>query len=166
LEISTYIYLIADAKSLDETMGTTMPCSTDRSFLPLAEAQHRAVWKDVPSNGCPAGYIASLEARADREQARYLRERRARPVKRINDAIAFPASFCRSIYFRSLPGSCVVTAEEAVEEVCRALRRERRRVRSRHWSARPERLAELSEALIFARFFRRFAKRVWLSEAA
>jgi hypothetical protein len=147
-------------------MGTTMARRTDRNFLPLAEAQNRAAWKELPTHGCPASYIASLELKADRQQARYLRQRRARLVERINDAIAFPASFWRSVYFRSLPGSCVITADEAVEEIRRALHRERRRVRSRHWSARPERLAELSEALTFARYFRRFAKRVWLSDAA
>jgi hypothetical protein len=143
-----------------------MPRHIERDFLPLAHAQNRAVWRELPGNGCPAGYIASLEAKADRQQDRHLRERRARLVERINEAIAFPASFCRSAYFRSLPGSCVVTADEAVEEVRRALRRERHRIRSRHWSAHPERVAELREALTFARYFRRFAKRVWLSEAA
>ena len=106
-------------------MGTTMPRRTDRNFLPLAEGQNHAAWKDLSSYGCPSGYIASLEAKADRQQARYLRQRRARLVERINDAIAFPASFCRSVYFRSLPGSCVITADEAVEEIRRALRRER-----------------------------------------
>jgi hypothetical protein len=147
-------------------MGTAMPRCTDRNFLLLAEAQNRAIWKDVRSDGYPVGYIASLERNADRQQDRYLRQRRARLVERINEAIALPASFFRSVYFRSLPGSCVVAADEAVEEIRRALRREQSRLRSRHWSARPERLAELAEALTYARYFRRYGKRVWLSEAA
>ncbi|MDW6020284.1 hypothetical protein SAZ10_00745 [Mesorhizobium sp. BAC0120] len=143
-----------------------MPRCTDRNFLLLAQAQNRALWRDIRRYDYPAGYIASLESNADRQQARYLHLRRARLVERINEAIALPASFFRSVYFRSLSGQCVVAADEAVEEIRRALRRERGRVRSRHWSARPERLAELAEAMTYARYFRRYAKRVWLSEAA
>ena len=37
---------------------------------------------------------------------------------------------------------------------------ERRRLN--HWSRKPERIAALCEALVFARYFRRFGERLWM----
>ena len=39
---------------------------------------------------------------------------------------------------------------------------ERRRLN--HWSRKPERVAALAEALVFARYFRRFGQRLWMRE--
>ena len=61
-------------------------------------------------------------------------------------------------------GGIVVSAEEAVDEVRRVLALERRRLN--HWSRKPERIAALTEALVFSRYFRRFARRLWMREAA
>ena len=58
----------------------------------------------------------------------------------------------------------MASAEDAVDELRRVLALERRRLN--HWSRKPERIAALAEALVFARYFRRFASRVWMREAA
>ncbi len=91
--------------------------------------------------------------------------RRQRLAERIRDAIDFPAGFHRSVYFRHLPGGLATSAEEACTELCRCLRAERARCRKRHWSAKPERIEQLREALTFARFIRRF-ERQRMAEAA
>jgi hypothetical protein len=138
-----------------------MPRHVERDFLALAISQNRRAWSietDVPQS--------AFERAADRTQAMWLKQRRARLVSRIDDAINLPAGFCRSTYFGVLSGGLALSAEEAVDELRRLIRQEIERCRRRHWSAAPQRIPALQEALIFARYFRRFGARVWMRQAA
>ena len=140
-----------------------MPNLIARDYRALAERQNKAAWarqKDVP----PTAIDGRLEDSAHRAQARYLLARRDRLVSRINEIIDCPDLFWRHAYFRHCSGSIVVSAEEAIDELRRTLVLERRRLN--HWSRKPERIAELTEALVFARYFRGFGRRVWLRAAA
>jgi hypothetical protein len=140
-----------------------VPNRIARDYSALAEHQNRAAWakqRDVP----PTAIDGRLEDSAHRAQARYLLQRRDRLVTRIDDIIDCPDLFWRHAYFRHCAGGIVVSPEEAADEVRRTLALERRRLS--HWSRKPERIAELTEALVFARYFRRFGSRVWLRAAA
>lgn len=140
-----------------------MPALSVRDYLALAERQNRLAWSKHEAP--PATAIDSkLEESAHRAQARYLQQRRDRLACRINEIVDYPDLFWRHAYFRHCLGGIVVSAEEAVDEVRRMLALERRRLN--HWSRKPERVAELLEALVFARYFRRFARQVWMREAA
>jgi hypothetical protein len=112
----------------------------------------------------PTAIDGKLEDSAHRAQACYLLARRDRLVTRINDIIDCPDLFWRHAYFRHCLGGIVVSPEEAADEVRRMLFLERRRLT--HWSRKPERIAELMEALVFARYFRRFGQRAWMRAAA
>src|SRR5215211_6642311 len=140
-----------------------MPTLVARDYRALAERQNKAAWarqNDLP----PTAIDDKLEDSAHNAQARYLLARRDRLVTRVNDVIDCPDLFLRHAYFRHCAGSIVVSAEEAIEELRRTLVLEKRRLN--HWSRKPERIAELMEALVFARYFRRFGQRVWLRAAA
>lgn len=140
-----------------------MPVLIARDYRALAERQNRAVWatqRDI----APTAIDGRLEDSAHRAQARYLLERRDRLVGHINETVDCPELFWRHVYFSHCLGGIVVSAEEAVDEVRRMLALERRRLG--HWSRKPERVASLSEALVFARYFRRFGQRAWMRAAA
>jgi hypothetical protein len=140
-----------------------VPTLTARDYRALAERQNKAAWarqEDV----APTAIDDKLEDSAHRAQARYLLARRDRLVTSIDDVIDCPDLFWRHSYFRHCLGGIVVSAEEAADEVRRTLALERRRLS--HWSRKPERIAELVEALVFARYFRRFGQRVWMRAAA
>ena len=104
-----------------------------------------------------------LEDSAHRAQARYLLRGATASSCRINEVVDCPDLFWRHDYFRHCLGGIVVSAEEAVDEVRRMLALERRRLN--HWSRKPERIAALTEALVFSRYFRRFARRLWMRAA-
>jgi hypothetical protein len=141
-----------------------MPRQTDRDFLPLAMTQNRKAWGAATAAAdSPA---TAFEAAADRAQAAWLAERRERLIERIDDAIDLPATFARSPYFGFLDGCLAVSADEAVDELRRLIRREIERCRRRHWSAAPQKIPALMEALTFARYFRRFGARIWMRRAA
>jgi hypothetical protein len=134
-----------------------------RDYRALAERQNRQAWARHVEPPATAIDIR-LEGSADRAQARYLQVRRDRLVSRVNEIVACPDLFWRHQYFGYCSGHVVASAEEAVDELRRVLALERRRLN--HWSRKPERIAALIEALVFARYFRRFASRVWMREAA
>ena len=141
-----------------------MPQHVARDFLPLAVSQNRKAWGATPSDS--ALPIIAFEQAAHAAQAAWLAERRARLVERIGDAIDLPACFHHSAYFRPLNGGLALSADDAADELRRLIRREIDRCRRRHWSAAPQRIAALQEALTFARYFRRFGARVWMRKAA
>jgi len=134
-----------------------------RDYRALAERQNRQAWAkhDQPS---ATAIDRRLEDSADRAQARYLQARRDRLACRINDTSDCPDLFWRHDYFGHCAGGLVASAEDAVDELRRVLALERRRLN--HWSRKPERIAVIAEALVFARYFRRFSSRVWMREAA
>ena len=140
-----------------------MPALITRDYRALAERQNRQAWSK--HDGPPATAIDNnLEESAHRAQARHLQRRRDRLACRINEVVDCPDLFWRHDYFGHCLGGIVVSAEEAVDEVRRVLALERRRLN--HWSRKPERIAALTEALVFSRYFRRFARRLWMREAA
>ena len=134
-----------------------------RKFLALAQAQNRAIWRDYPA-GEPDAFVAALEAKADRSQARYLEARRGRLEAAIAECSQFPAQFWQHRYFRLCSAGTVASTTEAVTELKRLLLMELNR--KSHWSAKPERVVNLREALVFARFFKRFSRRVWARSIA
>ena len=140
-----------------------MPALIARDYRALAERQNRQAWSK--HDGPPATAIDNnLEESAHRAQARHLQRRRDRLACRINEVVDCPDLFWRHAYFSHCLGGIVVSAEEAVDEVRRVLALERRRLN--HWSRKPERIAALTEALVFSRYFRRFARRLCMREAA
>ena len=140
-----------------------MPARIARDYRALAERHNRQAWSK--HDGPPATAIDNkLEESAHRAQARALQLRRDRLACRIIDVVDCPDLFWRHAYFRHCSGSTVVSAEEAVDEVARTLALEWRRLG--HWSRTPERVAALAEALVFARYFRRFGQRLWMRAAA
>jgi hypothetical protein len=141
-----------------------MPRPTDRDFLALAITQNRKAWGTAEA--AQESPVTAFEAAADRAQAAWLATRRARLVGRIGDAIDFPQTFNRSPYFAFLGGGLALSADEAVDEFRRLIRREVERCRRRHWSAAPQRVPAMKEALTFARYFRRFGTRLWMRRAA
>lgn len=145
-----------------------MPKFATRDFLPLARTQNRKVWGDLPAMPSPTmtRCVASMEEASDHAQARYLQARRDRLVRAIVETEEYPDLFWRHRYFAGLRAGVVLSTTEAVDELKRELRRELSRCKARHYTARPERVSQLREAMVFARFWRRFAKRIWLREAA
>lgn len=134
-----------------------------RDFLPRAQAMNRAIWRDFPSGPLDA-YTAALEVSADRQLVRHLEARRGRLEAAIAECSRYPAQYWSHKYFRLLSGSCVASTAEAVTELKRNLRMELNR--KSHWSFKPERVVNLREAMVFARFFRRFSRTVWARRAA
>lgn len=134
-----------------------------RDWMQLAQSQNRAVWKSYP-DGKPDAFIAALEASADRSQARYLEARRGRLEAAIAECSQFPAQFWQHKYFRLCSAGTVASTTEAVIELRRLLRMELNR--KSHWSFKPERVVNLREAMVFARFFRRFSRQVWARSIA
>lgn len=143
-----------------------MPRFNNRSFRALAETQNRKAWGEEQPRQYSALEVACIpkfEDAAHRSQAAYLAERRDRLVRHINDTIRAPRLFWDHTYFRHLPGA-VLETNEAVQKLGSALYREQSRSRARHWSANPGRIPELREAMVFARYFRRFGQRVWMRQ--
>lgn len=138
---------------------------TNRDFLPLARANNRAKWTDQREyrDGYMQRFVAEQEAKSDRAEAEYLAARRARLVERINKVVAAPSLYWNDSYFRHLRCVSFVDTADAVREVQRALTYWRNRPT---YGRRPEIVQELREALVFARWFRRFAARVWQRRAA
>lgn len=138
-----------------------------RNFRPLAEAMNRAAWARqnvAPAPAVSTALLDKIEDSAHRQQARYLAERRARIVAAIAECSEHPALFWNHRYFSRLRGSVVASTDDAVVEVASDLAFERRRLN--HWSRKPERVASLGEALVFARYFRRYSRAVWARRAA
>lgn len=141
-----------------------MPRQSNRDFLALAISQNRRAWGSVTAT--PDIAVPAFETAADQAQAAWLSTRRARLVERIGDAIDFPAGFSRSPYFAFLAGGLALSDDEAIDELRRLIRQEIERCRRRHWSAAPHKIPALKEALVFARYFRRFGTQVWMRKAA
>lgn len=141
-----------------------MPRFNNRSFRALAETQNRKAWgeeKPRQYSALEVACIPKFEDAAHRSQAAYLAERRDRLVRHINDTVRAPRLFWDHTYFRHLPGA-VLETDEAVQKLRSAIYRERSR--AGHWSANPSRVPELREAMVFARYFRRFSQRVWMRQ--
>lgn len=134
-----------------------------RDFMPLAQAQNWAIWKSYPA-GEPDAFVAALEAKADRSQARYLEARRGRLEAAIAECSQFPAQYWNHRYFRLCSAGTVASTTEAVIELKRLLRMELNR--KSHWSFKPERVVNIREAAVFARYFRRFSRQVWAERRA
>lgn len=132
-----------------------------RDLMPRAQAMNRAVWKDYP-HGCPAKFAAALDASADRSQCRYLEARRGRLEAAIAECSQFQAQFIRHRYFKNLPCGFVMSSEEAPTEVRREITYQKLLpTRSKDGG----RIQELKEALVFARYFRRFSRAIWAHKA-
>jgi hypothetical protein len=144
-------------------METDMPRQIARNFRALAESQNYRVWDDLPAprTSLERACVPQFEEASHRSQVAFLAARRDRLVDRINDAIDWPGGFTRSPYFRGL-GSPVFSADDAVDQINRAICRQR--VRAKHWSATPGLVPQLVEALVYARYFRRFGQRVWMRQ--
>lgn len=142
-----------------------MPQHIERDYTALAVAQNLASWGELPkaTTNLEAMCIPEFEASAHRSQARYLLERRNRLVERINQTIQSPRLFWDHSYFRHLAGS-VLETDEAVTKLRKAISHEVAKCRNAHWSAKPSRVLELREAMVFARFFRRYGQRAWLRQ--
>lgn len=133
-----------------------------RNFRPLAEAQNRRQWsKQAPV--APTAIHARLEEAAHRSQIRYLEARRGRLEAAIAECSQYPAQFWNHRYFVLCTASTVASTSEAVTELKRLLTNEMRR--RGHWTAYPERIPNLREALVFARWFRRHSRAVWARKA-
>ena len=131
-----------------------------RNYLPLAQAQNRAIWHDFPSGPLDA-YTAALEVSADRNQCRYLEERRERLQKAIRECSEHSADFWNHRLFRGLRRSFCST-DEAVAGCLYEIGYEwRMPARSRD----RRRIQDLKEALVVARYFRRFARVIWARRA-
>lgn len=138
-----------------------------RDFRKAAEAQNRAAWGNLVSSA--AGYVREFEAQceeaADRSQEVWLRRRDARLRERIRDTIEWSGGFCRSVYFRNLLVA-VFSADDAVRELTKLLRKEQRRIRRKHWSCANHagEIEAIKEALAYSRWFRRHEQRVWAKQ--
>lgn len=140
-----------------------------RNFRPLAEAMNKAQWAkqaDVVSGPVSAALLERLEDSAHLSQIRYLEARRERLETAIRECAEFPSLFWGHKYFRLCSASTIASTDEAVTELRRLLGLEIRR--RGHWSHKPEVVVNLREALVFARFYRRFSRAIWArkSEAA
>lgn len=133
-----------------------------RDFRKAAEAQNRAAWGN-PTYSTPAE--RAFEPSAHDRQEAYLRARDTRLRERIRDTIDWPGGFCRSIYFRNLLVS-VFSADDAVRELTKLLRKEQGRIRRGHWSVKNHtgEVAVIKEALAYARWFRLFGQRAWAKQ--
>ena len=143
-----------------------MPCQETRDYSAKAIADNVRYWEPQPELADSPGAVADLESAANAAQAHYLQERRDRLVHEITECSEYPNVFWTHGYFRECRGACVLSTDEAVAELKSELRRERLRCARRHWSAKPGRLPGLKEALVFARYFRWFGRKVWMREAA
>lgn len=141
-----------------------------RSYRALAISMNRKAWGDLPlpdslmAHRIVGNAASDLEESAHRQQASWLHARRDRLVKEINRVTHMPNLFWRHRYFRDCRGGLVLSTDEAVAELRAEIARERRR--KGHWSHKPERIQTMREAMVFARYFRRFGQRVWMREAA
>lgn len=136
-----------------------------RDFTQLAQSQNRAIWaKAQPPAGVSAAYIDKLTVAADRQQARFLAERRERLEKAIRECSEEPALFWNARYFQLCSAGTVASTTEAVTELKRLMRLELNR--KGHWSFKPERIVILREALVFARYFRANSRKVWAERRA
>ncbi len=135
-------------------------------FRRIAQAQNRVAWAKSPpeTDARVLAIIPKLEESADRQQARYIEARRERLVKAVRETAENPGLFWRHRYFRDLLAGVVLSTDEACSELAYALAKEARR--KGHWSHNPHRLPQLREALVFARYFRRHGKQLWMREAA
>lgn len=112
-------------------------------------------------------FFAQVDAAADAAQVDQRAQRRARLLDAIGEVAEVPALFERHRYFTRCLGGVVLSADEAVAELTRMVRLQKRRVAARHWAARERHLPSLVEALTFARFVRRFgAAELRTAEAA
>lgn len=138
-----------------------------RDLRKAAEAQNRAAWGNSPHSS--VGYVLRAEIQfeeaAHRSQEAWLRARDTRLRERVRDTIDWPGGFCRSVYFRNLLVA-VFSADDAVRELTKLLRKEQSRVRRKHWSAKNHagEVASIKEALAYARFFRCYGQRVWAKQ--
>ena len=141
-----------------------MPATVQRNYLPLAKARNRASWGELPrGNKYVTRATVEFEASADRQEAAYLQARRDRLVERIAKVAEHPSLFWNHRYFRNLRVISVADTDDAVREVKNALAYWRNRAPIR----RPAGIvSELREAMVFARYFRRFSARVWQRRAA
>lgn len=143
-----------------------MPRLIARNYRALAESQNRASWADLGSlNSDPMvrRALPEVEESAHRLQNIWLQERRARLVEEINRASQHPAIFFNHRYFRHCQRA-VISSDDAVSELRRLI--VKNRMKRGHWSFQPGFIPQLQEALVFARWFRRFGKRIWVREAA
>ncbi len=108
--------------------------------------------------------IRSLDESARRAADTLIKARRDRLAKAIASCIAHPDLFWTHRYFWRLPMIGVFSTDEAVSETRKAL--SKAKLRKGHWSYDAGFLCDLGEALIFARYFRRFGQRVWARRAA
>jgi hypothetical protein len=92
-------------------------------------------------------------ARAKELRALRRLSRRKRLITAIIEVTEYPRLFEDHRYFRDCFGA-VLSPEEAVEKCRDQIVREHRKIARQHWSAKPERISGLREAMTFARFMR------------
>lgn len=136
---------------------------TERSYRALAIRQN-GFGPDPEGDDALSVATREFTELAHRQQEQYLRDRRKRLVEAVNAVGEFPRLFWNHRYFRHVPGF-VGDTREAVDMVKRELARSKSSTIS---GRRPHawKRADLEEALVFARYMRRFSARLWMREAA
>lgn len=139
----------------------------ERNYRPLAIAQNEAQWgKQVPgslASAVPDRVIKAFEESAHRNQIRHLEARRERLETAIAECRDLQPKFLNHPYFKNLRCGGVMSTDEAAFEVLAEIAYQKRLpTRSRD----AIRIEELKEALVFARYFRRFSRAVWARRAA
>lgn len=137
-----------------------------RNYRALAESQNRAAWSDL--GGLTADpmlrrSLQDIEESAHRGQQFYLLERRNRLATEVMRASEHPNIFFNHRYFRHCQRA-IISTDDGVTELRRLI--VKNRMKKGHWSYQPGLIPQLQEALVFARYFRRFSKRLWSREQA
>lgn len=132
--------------------------------MPLAIAQNRRQWdKLAPAPAEPDALLVRFEESAHRQQARYLKAQRERLETAIRECSAHPTDFWNHTMLRGLKKSFGST-DEAVTAILYEIRSEWNR---KSYDRDRARIAMLKhEALVLARYFRRFSRAVWAQQRA
>lgn len=144
-----------------------MPRQIDRSYRALAESQNRASWSDLGgliADPMVRRALPDIEESAHKAEQLAILERRNRLASEIIHASESPRLFFNHRYFHHCSACTVVSTDEAVIELRRLIIKNR--MKRGHWSYQPGLIQQLQEAMVFARYFRRFGKRLWVREAA
>lgn len=138
-----------------------MPVQVERNYLPMAISMNEKAWaKQAPCyDKVDANYEAIITKNAHRRQAALLNIRRSHIVSHI-EAAKRAALFFHSPMLRHAKTEHLHVGE-VIEAIQRGISRQINRGKSGHYLFDAEKLKQLREALLFARYFRRFGFRIW-----